>query len=63
MALLELKMDTEERLKIALKALEKIRRAGQNFDPPSIWMQKWAAYGMEPEKWPKPDDAPPKSEL
>ncbi|MBA1445849.1 MAG: hypothetical protein M3H12_18670 [Chromatiales bacterium] len=56
-------MDTEERLKIALKALEKIRRAGQNFDPPSIWMQKWAAYGMEPEKWPKPDDAPPKSEL
>jgi hypothetical protein len=35
-------------------ALAKIRFAGNNADATAIWMQKVAAYAMEPEKWPDP---------
>lgn len=43
------------------KALDTIRYAGNNFDTVAVWMQQWAAWGMEPNVWPKPDDKPPAS--
>ena len=44
-------------------ALKTIREAGNNTHPTAAWMQKWAAYAMEPCKWPKPDAKPPKERL
>lgn len=38
-----------------LEALKAIRFSGNNFDETAIKMQKWAAWGMEPEKWLKPE--------
>jgi hypothetical protein len=43
----------------AIEALQMIRFSGWNEHPTSVWMQKWAAWGMEPSKWPKPQDTPP----
>jgi hypothetical protein len=42
----------------AMEALQTIRFSGGNEDPTSVWMQKWAAWGMEPNKWPKPPEVP-----
>jgi hypothetical protein len=39
-------------------ALRIIREAGQNDDDTASWMQRWAAWGMEPNKWPKPTATP-----
>jgi len=41
------------------EALWKIRTAGRNEDLTAQWMQKWAAWGLEPDKWEKPSDEPP----
>lgn len=47
--------------KLMEEALWKIRTAGNNEDPTSQWMQKWAAWGLEPEKWDRPEENPPSS--
>lgn len=44
----------------ATQALRIIRFSGNNGHPTAVWMQKWAAWGMEPTKWPKPEPEPPK---
>ena len=48
-----------EKLKIATEALWKIRTAGHNEHQTSQWMQAWAAYGLESDKWDRPSDCPP----
>lgn len=45
-----------------MEAAKTIRHAGNNIHPTSQWMQMWAAWGMNPEKWPKPDAQPPGDE-
>lgn len=47
-------MPDETVLKIALQALSEIRTQGWNFTDWAIWAQKMAAWGMAPNKWPKP---------
>lgn len=44
-----------ERLQSVLKT---IREAGQNDDRTAQWMQRWAAWSMEPTKWPEPTHSP-----
>lgn len=44
------------------EALKMIREAGNNLDPTAQWMQKWAAHGMEPDKFPMPCIEPPDDE-
>ena len=41
------------------RALKVIREAGHNTTDWATWAQKWAAHGMQPNKWPAPPtDAP-----
>lgn len=40
-------------------ALRIIREAGNNEYPTAQWMQEWAAYAMEPWKFPRPSLLPP----
>jgi len=40
------------------EVLRKIQTSGNNFDPTAQWMQRWAAWALEPDKWPKPEDKP-----
>jgi hypothetical protein len=46
-----------------LEALRTIRFSGNDSNPLCIWMQKWAAWGMEPHKWPKPPAEPPTQDV
>ncbi len=41
-----------------LEVLKTIREAPWNDDSTAGWMQIWAAWGMEPHKWPKPCPEP-----
>lgn len=40
-------------------ALRIIREAGNNEDQTAQWMQEWAAYAIEPWKFPRPSLLPP----
>ena len=40
-------------------ALRSIRESGGNTGSTASWMQKWAAWGLEPDKWPRPSEKPP----
>jgi hypothetical protein len=42
-----------------VEALERIRRAPRNESPTVAWMQRVAAWALEPHKWPKPESEPP----
>lgn len=44
---------------IAIQALRLIRHASGNTTEWATWAQRMAAWGMEPNKWPKPDDSAP----
>lgn len=42
-----------------MEALKTIREAGYNTTDWATWAQKWAAHGMQPDRWPAPPkDAP-----
>jgi hypothetical protein len=41
------------------EALRAIRCAGNNTTNWATWAQRWAAWGMEPNKWPKPSATAP----
>lgn len=45
------------------EALRLIREAGNNTTDWATWAQKMAAWGMEPNKWPKPSDYAPEEKL
>jgi hypothetical protein len=42
-----------------VEALEIIRRASRNLEPTAQWMQRVAAWALEPHKWPRPETEPP----
>jgi len=44
------------------EALRKIREVGNNTDRTARWMQEWAAWGMEPDKFARPNDDPPEED-
>ena len=48
---------------IMKEALWKIRIAGRNENSTAQWMQKWSAWGLEPDKWEKPSNEPPVNQL
>jgi hypothetical protein len=45
----------DESARTARQALYEIRTSGHNYGNFAIWAQKMAAWGMEPNKWPKPE--------
>jgi len=49
-----------KQLGIRGEALQVIRTAEGNIDPTSQWMQKWAAWGMNPDVFDKPERTSPK---
>lgn len=52
----------KESLETMKEALANIRFAGNNTTAWAVWAQKMAAWGMEPDKWPKPEALPPAEE-
>jgi hypothetical protein len=46
-----------------VEALERIRRAPRNESPTVAWMQRVAAWALEPHKWPKPESEPPSAHV